>query len=102
MRPAARSARIASDERAHERRVHAGAGLVEQDDARVAHQHARQLEKLLLAAGERLRPRAGQRPEIDGLEDRVRALHEGAAPSAVTRAGDAKTRVSPSPGCACA
>ena len=40
------------DQRFKQRRVDAGGRLVEQDQARLDHQHARKLEELLLAAGE--------------------------------------------------
>ena len=78
VRPARPERADGLDQRAHQRRVDAGARLVEQDDARIAHQRARQLEELLLAARQRPRHVVGHPPEIHGLQDGERALADPA------------------------
>src|SRR5262249_2844334 len=92
--PSGRSERADGlDERAHERRIHAGAGLVEQNDAWVAHERAGQLEQLLLAAGERVRPRVGERPQINGVAACPRALTHARRPVWWLVCGDLRPRM---------
>ena len=54
--------------------VDAGGGLVEQDQARLGHQHAGELQQLALAAGEHARRSPRQPAERDELDQRLRPL----------------------------
>src|SRR6202165_6276745 len=55
-----------------------GGRLIEQDDLRLEHQGAGDLEQLLLAAGKILRRLVGERPQVHLLEARAR-LRDGGA-----------------------
>ncbi len=61
------------DERAHQRRVDARSRLVEQDQHRIRHEDARQLQQLFLPAGERSRLRIAEGGEVGQREDLERA-----------------------------
>ena len=56
---------------ARERRVHAGDRLVEQDERRIRHERATELEELLLTAGQRRRRIVEHASEIQSLPDGV-------------------------------
>src|SRR5206468_4379213 len=62
--------------------VHAGRRLVEQDQRRVGHEHAHELDELLLAVGEIAGVLAGQRPqphevqELDRKSTRLNSSHD--------------------------
>jgi antitoxin (DNA-binding transcriptional repressor) of toxin-antitoxin stability system len=66
----------ARDQRAHERGVHAGSGLVQEDHLGVAHQHPRQFEELLLTPGERFGQGVSEGRQVHELEDLQRAPPE--------------------------
>ena len=69
----------ARDQRFHESRIHPGAGLVQQDDRRVAHEDARQLEELFLASRERLGGIVSQGRQVHELEDLPRRAGSASA-----------------------
>ena len=52
----------------HQRRRHAGGGLVQENKARREHERAGELQQLLLPAGERRRRRIRQLPQPDAHE----------------------------------
>src|SRR5437016_6961132 len=57
------------EELVQQRAVHAGGGLVEQHERRVAHQHTHALDELLLPEGEIAGVFVGERRELDEVEE---------------------------------
>ena len=57
------------EELVQQRAVHAGGGLVEQHERRVAHQHTHELDELLLPEGEIAGVFVGERRELDEVEE---------------------------------
>ncbi len=83
----------------HLRRVHPGARLVEHEQRGIGHQHAPELEQLLLAAGQRPRRLVGEPGQAHVLQHEPGLAHAAAPPRAgCARAGARASTAARRPG----